>query len=79
MCSHQGTTNELKRAYEEMDDNKIKAELLKQNIDWKRNPPAASHFGGIWERQIRTIRNVLAALMKEHGHLLNDEKLRTLL
>jgi hypothetical protein len=42
------TDNELKRAYKEVDD---KAELLKHNIDWKRNPPAASHFGGFWERQ----------------------------
>ncbi|CAB4024320.1 Hypothetical predicted protein [Paramuricea clavata] len=29
-----GADNELKRAYKEMDD---KAELLKHNIDWKRN------------------------------------------
>jgi transposase InsO family protein len=48
-----GADNELKRAYKEMDDNRAKAELLKHNIDWKRNPPAASHFGGVWERQIR--------------------------
>lgn len=74
-----GADNELKRAYKEMDDNRVKAELLKHNIDWKRNPPAASHFGGVWERQIGPIRNILAALIKGHGHRLNDEKLRTLL
>lgn len=74
-----GADNELKRALEEMDDNEMKSKLLKHNIDWNRNPPAASHFGGVWERQIRSIRNILAALIKEHGHLLNDEKLRTLL
>ncbi len=62
-----------------MDDNKVKAELLKHNIGWKRNPPVASHFGGVWERQVRSIRNILAALIKEHGHHLNDEKLKTLL
>jgi hypothetical protein len=32
-----GADNELKRAYKEMDD------LLKHNIYWRRNPPAASH------------------------------------
>ena len=73
-----GAANELKRACEEMDDN-TKAELLKHNIDWKRNPPAASHFGGVWERQIRSVRNILAALMKEQGRRLNDETFRTLL
>ena len=48
-------------------------ELLKHNIDWIRNPSTASNFGGAWERQIRSIRNSMAALMKQHGHSLDDE------
>ena len=47
-----GAENELKRALQEMDDEKIKAELLKHNIDWVRNPATASNFIGAWERQI---------------------------
>ena len=74
-----GAKNELKRALQEMDDEKIKAELLKHNIDWVRNPATASNFGGAWERQIRSVRNIMAALMKQHGHSLKDESLRTLL
>ena len=74
-----GAENELKRALQEMDDEKIKAELLKHNIDWVRNPATASNFGGAWERQIRSVRNIMAALMKQHGHSLDDESLRTLL
>ena len=74
-----GAENELKAALREMDDEKIKAELLKENIDWIRNPATASNFGGVWERQIRSVRNIMAALMKQHGHSLNDESLRTLL
>ena len=62
-----GAENELKRALQEMDDEKIKAELLKHNIDWVRNPATASNFGGAWERQIRSVRNIMAALMKQHG------------
>jgi hypothetical protein len=34
---------------------------------------------GVWERQIRTVRNVLAALMDNAGSQLHDEALRTLL
>ena len=49
-----GVENELKSALQEMDDEKIKAELLKHNIDWVRNPATASNFGGAWERQIST-------------------------
>ena len=47
-----GAENELKRTLQEMDDEKIKAELLKHDIDWIRNPVTASNFGGAWERQI---------------------------
>ena len=32
-------------------------------IKWKRNPPAASHMGGIWECQIRSAGSILSALM----------------
>ena len=53
--SDQGTNfveaeNEVKSALQEMDDEKIKAELLKHNIDWVRNPATASNFGGtLWQ------------------------------
>ena len=68
-----GAENELKRSLQEMDDERIKAELLKHNIDWIRNPAMASNFGGAWERQIRSVRNIMAALMKQHGHSLEVE------
>ena len=32
-----------------------------------------------WERQNRSARSILAALLKQHGESLNDESLRTLL
>ena len=44
-----GAQNELKKALQEMDDDQIKAELLKHDIDWVRNPATASNFGGVWE------------------------------
>ena len=31
------------------------------------NVPAASHMGGVWERQIRTVRNVLSAILERNG------------
>jgi len=43
------------------------------------NLPSASHMGGVWERQIRTVCAILAALLEEHGQQLDDESLRTLM
>ena len=39
-------------------------------------PPAASHMGGVWERQIRTCRKILSSLMRDQ--VLDDERLDTL-
>ena len=47
------------------DDGKVKAHLLQKGIKWEFNPPAASHMGGFWERQIRTVRKVLNVILKE--------------
>ena len=75
-----GARRELKEALAEMDEDKVKAEMLKENCDWievKLNVPYASHMGGIWERQIRTVRSVLSALLEKNGQQMNDEALRT--
>jgi len=74
-----GAESELKKALNEMDDLKIKAVLLKDNIDWIKNPASASNFGGVWERQIRSVRNVMNCLIREHSSYLDDETLRTFL
>lgn len=87
MRSDQGTNfvgarRELREALEEFDHESIRAELLKNNCDlfsFRMNVPAASHMGGIWERQIRTVRNVMSALLESNGTQLDDEAFRTLL
>ena len=65
-----------------MDQNKIKAKLLENQCDWfsfKMNVPAASHMGGVWERQIRSVRNILSSLLLNNGTQLDEESLRTLM
>ena len=77
-----GAKRELKEALTEFNDDQIKGELLKNNCDWitfKMNVPSASHMGGIWERQIRTVRSVLSAILEKNGTQLDDESLRTYL
>ena len=75
-----GAERELREAVSELDENRLKQFLLKENCDYvvfKTNVPHASHMGGIWERQIRTVRNILATLLSQHGSQLDDESLRT--
>ena len=77
-----GAQKELEKAYSEMDHRKI--QLFLQNIgadyiNWHRNPPALSHMGGVWERQIRSASTILMSLLHTHGRSLNDESLRTFL
>ena len=72
-----GARSEPEAALAEMSDGKITAELLKEKCDWvtfKMNPPHASHMGGVWERMIRSVRNVLSALLNAHGDRLDDEQ-----
>jgi hypothetical protein len=74
-----GAERQLRDAVKELDQTIIQNRLLHHNIKWKFNPPAASHMGGIWERQIRSVRKVLSSLFRDHGTRLNDECFRTLL
>ena len=67
---------ELREAIHEWNQLKIQEFLLAKGIKWTFNPPAGSHHGGVWERCIRTVRKVMAALVKEQT--LDDEGLLTL-
>ena len=68
---------ELRQSIEEWNQSRIHDILRQKEISWKFNPPYASHMGGIWERQIRTVRRILLALLKQQT--LDDEGLATLM
>lgn len=72
-----GAERELREALERLDQTKVYNHLRIDDVQWSFNPPEASHQGGIWERMIRSVRKILAALVKEQ--LMNDEALTTLL
>ncbi|XP_042219310.1 uncharacterized protein LOC121864289 [Homarus americanus] len=57
-------------------DDRLRGALLKADIDWVFNPPAAPYMGGVWERQIRTVKKVLQAIVG--SQVLDDERLQTL-
>ena len=75
-----GAQRELK--IQPLDDKKIGEFLRTHDADWiawERNPPYASNFGGVWERQIQSARRILEGLLSTHSGSLNDESFRTLL
>ncbi|XP_028416432.1 uncharacterized protein LOC114540496 [Dendronephthya gigantea] len=75
-----GAKSEFEKAITEMDKERIEKYVNGQGCEWKFNPPHASHFGGVWERQIGTIRRILdGMLLKIGSSQLDDELLLTLM
>lgn len=74
-----GAEKELRLSIEAYNSQQMKDWLLQKGIEWRFQPPAASHFGGVWEREIRSVRKVLGALMNVQQIRLHDEELLTLM
>jgi len=74
-----GAKAELDNALTELDHHKVERYVHTQGCEWLFNPPHASHFGGVWERQIGTIRRVLDAVFAELGSAQLTHELRVTL
>ena len=70
-----GAEKELRKELESWNQAQLHNAMLQKNIKWTFNPPGGSHHGGVWERQIRTIRQLLFFLTKQQS--LSDESLQT--
>ena len=68
---------ELKEAIKEWNQHKINNFCRQKKIEWIFNPPSASHMGGAWELMIRSVRQILKAILKEQ--LVSDEVLSTVM
>ena len=42
---------------------RIEEHLIQQGIRWKFNPPAALHFGGVWESLVRSCKKAMYAVL----------------
>jgi hypothetical protein len=60
-------------------DEQLQKDLAQHQCEFVFNTSSASHMGGVWERQIRTIRSVLQGILMETRPVLNTQTLRTLL
>ncbi|XP_067932318.1 uncharacterized protein [Watersipora subatra] len=55
----------------------LKDYLVTKKIKFETNTPTASHQGGVWERQIRTIRSILQGMSTKYSKRMTTESLRT--
>ena len=67
---------ELRNAILGWNQDKLHKFLQQRHVKWIFNPPTASHYGGVWERCICTVRKVLKALVKQQ---ILDEGIITLM
>lgn len=72
-----GANNELKRALKELDQDKIKSECSIRGVEWHYTPPLAPHFGGSWERLVRSVKTALGDVLQRNN--LKEEVLSTFL
>ena len=68
---------ELREALQAWNQAQIHQCPLQHDVKWMFNPPAVSHFGGMCERCISTVRKVMKALLRQE--VLDDESLNTLM
>ncbi|KAL3987511.1 hypothetical protein ACER0C_014626 [Sarotherodon galilaeus] len=55
----------------------LKQQFAEQSIDFKFNPPLAPHFGGTWEREIKSVKASLRVVLKDQA--VPEEVLMTML
>ena len=72
-----GATTELKEFVLNLDKDAITKFASSHQIVWSFNPPAAPHMGGAWERLVRSTKEVMFGLVKDH--VLTDSQLLTVL
>ena len=74
-----GGRNQMEHDLLSMKDIKLQEYLSSRQIKFQTNTPTASHQGGVWERQIRTIRSILNGMSSRYHQRMTTESLRTAL
>ncbi|XP_057374666.1 uncharacterized protein LOC130695542 [Daphnia carinata] len=72
-----GAQRELAECLQNLNQDAILRHLNRQPSKWVFNPPAAPHFGGVWERMVRAAKIALRAVLGNQR--LTDEILLTAL
>lgn len=71
-----GGERELKESLEDLDPS-LRQQLANQSITFKFNPPLSPHFGGAWEREVRSVKASLQVVLRDQ--VVSEEVLSTVL
>ena len=66
---------ELREALRAWNQQQIVDALSQKDIEWKFNPPSASHMGGVWERLVASVKRAVKAVLGKQ--VVSDEVLLT--
>ncbi|CAH2083722.1 unnamed protein product [Euphydryas editha] len=72
-----GADTELKKAVAELDEQTLQTTASIYGTKWTFIPPASPHWGGAWERLIRSVKVALKVVLKERAP--REEVLNTLI
>ncbi|XP_074651578.1 uncharacterized protein LOC141906234 [Tubulanus polymorphus] len=72
-----GAEKELRDGIQRFNQVQIHSFLLQRDVTWKFSPPLAPHFGGAWERLVKSTKKALKQILKLQ--LVTDSVLRTAL
>lgn len=81
LLSDQGTnfkggSRELEEVFSQIQPT-LREQLAKEQIRFHFNPPSAPHFGGSWEREVRSVKTALRTTLG--AQIVTEEVLRTVL
>ncbi|XP_033100193.1 uncharacterized protein LOC117103697 [Anneissia japonica] len=60
-----GGERDLAEAIKSFNNNQIETFCHTKMFEWHFNPPNASHFGGAWERLIKSVRRILYGVLRQ--------------
>ena len=80
MLSDNGTNfivgdREIKELVAQLDQDQIRRSSANKGIDWHWNPPAAPHFGGVFEAMLKAAKRAISAILNDAD--VTDEELQS--